>query len=234
MQACILVESDAGRVLLDCGATAMVGLARAGIDPGTIDAILLTHLHGDHFGGLPFFILESRLNPGSGSGYPSRTRPIRIAGPAGTEARVHQAIETFGYAEYITPAWAAEMLEFTVLEPVRETAVGPATVTAFPVLHTPEAVALRVSLGGRTIAYSGDTAWTDTLLTASADADLFICLAYLFDPPSTAMVSYRTLMEQRPRLTCKRLVLTHLGAEMQRRLAEVTEEVAEDGMVIDL
>lgn len=126
------------------------------------------------------------------------------------------------------------MLAFTTLEPMRETAVGPAMVTAFPVLHTPEAVALRVAIGGRTIAYSGDTAWTDTLPDVSADADLFICLAYLFDPPSSSMISYRTLIEHRHRLSCKRLILTHLGGEMQQRLAEVTEEVAEDGMTVVL
>ncbi|MGD9891093.1 MAG: MBL fold metallo-hydrolase, partial [Dehalococcoidia bacterium] len=61
MQSCIVVESDEGQIMLDCGAMALVGMARAGIEPETIDAVLLTHLHGDHFGGLPFLILQAAL-----------------------------------------------------------------------------------------------------------------------------------------------------------------------------
>ncbi|HEY5726861.1 MAG TPA: MBL fold metallo-hydrolase, partial [Methylomirabilota bacterium] len=50
MQTCMLLESDGRRWLLDCGATSLVALRRAGVDPATIDAILISHLHGDHFG----------------------------------------------------------------------------------------------------------------------------------------------------------------------------------------
>jgi ribonuclease BN (tRNA processing enzyme) len=232
LQTCILVESGDARILLDCGATALVGLARAGIDPATIDAVLLTHLHGDHFGGLPFLILESRLNPDGRAGAWKR-RPLRIAGPAETEARVGQVTKAFGYDNYVTPEWSTQMLEFIPLEARRATVIGPATVTAFPVPHTPEATALRVSIGGKTIAYSGDSGWSDTLLEASADADLFICVAYTFESP-TSLISYRTLQEQRHRLTCRRLILTHLGAEMQQRLSDTSEAIAEDGMTITL
>jgi ribonuclease BN (tRNA processing enzyme) len=230
LQACILIESDAGRVLLDCGATALAAMARYDIDPSSIDAILLTHLHGDHFGGLPFFILGEWLK--RVEGYASRSHTIRIGGPAETEERVTQVMGAFGYGSYYA-AREAGMVEFLTLEPGQATAVGPVTATAFPVPHTPEATALRVTCGDRMIAYSGDTAWTDTLLDVAADADLFICLAYTFERQSS-LINYRTLMQQRPRLTCKRLVLTHLSDDMQRHLSEVTEEVAEDGLVIEL
>jgi ribonuclease BN (tRNA processing enzyme) len=235
MQSCIVVDSDEGRVMLDCGATALVGMARAGIVLDSIDAILLTHLHGDHFGGLPFLILQAALQPRDKA---ARRGPIRIAGPPETEDRVRMALRAFGYEEYVVRDWAAGLVEFITLEPMRETAIGPTRVTAFPVVHTPEAVALRVSVGGRTIGYSGDTAWTDTLLQVAADADLFICLAHTFDSPNSSMVSHRTIMEHRDRLTCKRLILTHLDADMQQHVAdadaEAEAEVAEDGMVITL
>jgi metal-dependent hydrolase (beta-lactamase superfamily II) len=52
LQTCILIESDQGRYLIDCGMTALVAMARFGIDPGSIDMVLVTHLHGDHYGGL--------------------------------------------------------------------------------------------------------------------------------------------------------------------------------------
>lgn len=231
MQSCIVVESDAGRVMLDCGATALVGMARAGIAPDSIDAILLTHLHGDHFGGLPFLILQAALQPRADA---VRRGPIRIAGPPETEDRVRMALRAFGYEEYVAPRWDTGLVEFVTLEPMRETTIGPARVTAFPVVHTPEAVALRVSLGDTTIGYSGDTDWTDRLLDVAADADLFICLAYTFDSPNSSMVSYRAIMEHRDRLTCKRLILTHFDADMDRHIDEATEEIAQDEMMIIL
>jgi ribonuclease BN (tRNA processing enzyme) len=50
-----------------------------------LDIILLSHLHGDHFGGLPFLILDAQFS--------RRTRPLVIAGPPGVEARVRDAME---------------------------------------------------------------------------------------------------------------------------------------------
>ena len=85
LQTCMLVESDGHRWLLDCGATSLVALRRAGIDPATIDAILISHLHGDHFGGVPFVLLDGQFRRG--------VRPLVVAGPAGVEARVAAAME---------------------------------------------------------------------------------------------------------------------------------------------
>ena len=235
LQTCILIESDQGRYLIDCGMTALVAMARFDIDPGSIDAVLITHLHGDHYGGLPLMILEARVNVHEGSTYPPRTRPLRIVGPAASEERVRQLLDLFGWPTAFAAMKDAGLLDFVTLVPRCETVIGELRVTAFPVLHyTPEATALRVTLSGKTIAYSGDTGWTDTLLEAATDADLFICGTYTIDVPQRGLLNYRTLQEHRGQLVCKRLVLTHIGAQMQNRLAEVTEEVARDGLVITL
>jgi ribonuclease BN (tRNA processing enzyme) len=215
--------------------TALVAMARFGIDPGTIDAVLITHLHGDHYGGLPLMILEACVNVHEGSPYPPRTCPLRIAGPAETEEHVRQLLDLFNWRTPFAEMKDAGLLDFITLEAQRETFIGGLTVTAFPVVHyTPEATALRVTVSGKTIAYSGDTRWTDTLLELAADADLFICQAYTIDVPQRGLLNYRTLQEHRDQFTCKRLVLTHIGAQLQNRLAEVTEEVAGDGLVIAL
>jgi ribonuclease BN (tRNA processing enzyme) len=235
LQTCILIESDQRRYLVDCGMTALVAMARFGIDPGSIDAVLITHLHGDHYGGLPLMILEACVNAHEGSTYPPRTRALRIAGPAETEERTRRLLDLLSWRTPFAEMTDGGLPEFIALEPRRETVIDGLTVTAFPVLHyTPEATALRMTVGGKTVAYSGDTGWTDTLPEVAADADLFICGTYTIDIPQRGLLNYRTLQEYRDRLACKRLILTHIGAQAQGRLAEVTEEVASDGLVITL
>ena len=76
LQPCILVETPLRRFLVDCGATATIAMHRYGILPNDIDLILISHLHGDHFGGLPFFILDAQLHS-------KRRAPLTIAGPEG-------------------------------------------------------------------------------------------------------------------------------------------------------
>lgn len=88
-QSCILVETRGHRVLVDCGMTALTSLGRIGIDPAEIDAVVISHLHGDHFGGLPLLLLEATLR--------ARSRPLTIARPAATRRRVEQALELFGW-----------------------------------------------------------------------------------------------------------------------------------------
>ena len=73
-QACIHLRPAGGSpVLLDCGTTSLSALKRLGIDPGEIAAVFVSHLHGDHFGGLPFLILDGQFS--------RRTRPLTLVGP---------------------------------------------------------------------------------------------------------------------------------------------------------
>jgi ribonuclease BN (tRNA processing enzyme) len=230
-QSCILIEHGGERYLLDCGMTSLAAMAGVGIEPRTIDAVLVTHLHGDHVGGVPLLICDS-VNADRPE--PPRTRPLRIAGPAGTEATVREALELYRWPRAMPALAEAGLLEFTALAPGQETAIGPFRVIAYAARHTPEALAFRVACGGRAIGYSGDSAWTETLLDVAGDADLFILNVYSYAIPIDIILDYRQLVERRDQLRCKRLILTHIGAEMQARLADVTETVAEDGMVVEL
>src|SRR5437867_13120553 len=85
-QACIHVRSPDSSVPLDCGASSLIAMRRFDVEPNDIDAILVSHLHGDHFGGIPFFILDAQF-------LSKRERPLLIAGPPGIETRVRQAQE---------------------------------------------------------------------------------------------------------------------------------------------
>jgi ribonuclease BN (tRNA processing enzyme) len=82
---CFHVAGALVNFLIDCGASSLPALKRLGIDRDAIDLILITHFHGDHFAGLPFFLLDAQFT--------RRTRPLVIAGPAGIETKLPQVME---------------------------------------------------------------------------------------------------------------------------------------------
>jgi ribonuclease BN (tRNA processing enzyme) len=225
-QACIHVQAAEAAVLLDCGASSLVAMRRFDVDPGAIDAVVLSHLHGDHFGGLPFLVLDGQFR--------RRTRPLTIAGPPGVEARVRLAMEVlFPGSSTVERRFPVAFVE---LEAGRPRALGRVTVTAYPVVHPSGAppLALRLAAGGKVVAYSGDTEWTDTLLEVARDADLFVCEAYTYERRVKYHLDYRTLDAQRARLGCRRLVLTHMSGEMLDRLPVAGVEAAADGARFEL
>lgn len=226
-QACVLVRAEATAFLLDCGASSLIAMRRFEVDPNSIDAILISHLHGDHFGGLPFFVLDAQL-------ISRRERPLVIAGPPGIEERTRQAMEVlFPGSSRTQQRFAIEYVELAAETPA---AIGALEVTAHEVVHASgaPAYALRVGCDGKTIAYSGDTEWTDALAAAARDADLFICEAYTFDKQVKFHLSYTTLQEHRDELRCRRIVLTHMSTNTLSRLAELDAECAKDGLEIAL
>jgi ribonuclease BN (tRNA processing enzyme) len=221
---CFLIEGGEAPMLIDCGATSLLALKREGVDPGGIGWVALSHLHGDHFGGLPWLILDGMVS--------GRSRPLVVGGPVGTEKRLQQAFE----ALYPGAGSAARPFETSFVEWAGGQAAdfGPAVVTPFEVIHPGGAppYALRVQYGGRVISYSGDTEWTDNLIGAAQDADLFVCECNDFDRQVPGHLTYRTLSEKRAALGCRRLVLTHLGADMVARVGELGLEAARDGAAV--
>jgi ribonuclease BN (tRNA processing enzyme) len=227
LQTCMLLRGGAEPLLIDCGASSLIAMKRAGVDPSQIGTVLLTHLHGDHFGGIPFFILDAQF-------ISRRDKPLVIAGPPGTEERVKQAMEVlFPGSSETRQRFEVHFLE---LEAGSTADVAGATVTPFEVVHASGAppYAYRVEADGKSMAYSGDTEWTEALVEAAAGTDLFICESYYFDKEMKFHLSYQTLQENRARLACKRLVLTHVGPESLERRGAIREEIAEDGLVIRL
>jgi len=201
-------------------------MKRAGLDPAGVGWVCLTHLHGDHFGGLPFMILDGQ--------FARRSRSLVVAGPRGVGPRVEAAMEVlFPGSTRVARGFATSFVE---LEAGRPIALGPATVRAFVVEHASGAPAhaLRVEYEGRVIAYSGDTEWTDSLVEAATGADVFVCEAYFFDKKIRYHLDYQTLAGQRARLRCRRLILTHMSQDMLDHAAEVDVECAADGLVVEL
>ncbi len=226
LQTSILIECDGFRALVDCGTTTLVGLKRAAIDPAVVDVILVSHLHGDHFGGIPFFILDAQFS--------RRLRPLVIAGPPGLADRLRQAMEVF----FPGSSGVERKFETRVVElaPDTSTSFGALAVIPYPVRHESgaPAYALRLSIGERVVTYSGDTEWTEALTKAAADSDLFICEAYFYEKQVPYHLDYRTLMQHRGEIRTKRLIVTHMSADMLERLTELEVEAASDGRVLEL
>ncbi len=224
---CFLVTASATRFLIDCGASSLIALKRFEVDPNSIDIILVSHLHGDHFGGLPFFLLDAHL-------VSRRTRPLTLLGPPGFRDRLHQAQEVF----FPGSTGIAAKFPLTLVEMPEQVAqtVGPVRVTPYLVRHYSGAppYALRIECDGRVVTYSGDTEWVENLVPAARGADLFIVEAYFYDKKIKYHLDYATLRGRLAEIGAKRVVLTHMSAEMLGRRSEVNLDCAEDGLVLDL
>ncbi len=222
-----LVRSDEGSVLVDCGPSALAGLRRQAIEPSDVDAIALTHLHGDHFAGVPFFLMDAHFAT-------KRTRPLVIAGPVGVEDAIGRVSDVlFPGTGKLPFRFPLEYLEWAERSPA---AVGPAEVTAFTVKHSAAipCYGLRVALSDRVVAFSGDTEWTDALVALSDDADVFLCECFGDQSAPPHHLDYRTLQRHRHALTCRRLLLTHMGEDMLRRAPSLDVETVDDGMVLTM
>jgi ribonuclease BN (tRNA processing enzyme) len=226
-QAAYLVQAPEGAFLLDCGASTLMAMKRFGIDAGVIDSIFISHLHGDHFVGIPFLLLEFHYEQ-------RRKRPLRIAGPPGTEERIRMLLRaTFKEFSGEPLSFA---LEFSEMNPDSPISCGALRIEPFRVPHQETEVSLGfvVQVAGRRIVYSGDTGWTEELITRSHDADLFICECCYFETRLPFHLDYPRLAENRQRFTAKRMILTHLGREVLARRSGIEIELASDGLSVDL
>src|SRR5712675_669422 len=122
---CFHVSGANVNFLIDCGASALPALRRLGVAREAIDLILITHFHGDHFGGLPFFLLDAQFT--------RRTRPLVIAGPMGIEMRLAQIMEAL--FEHSSKTRQRFELSVVALNPGESRTFGAIKVTPYPVVH---------------------------------------------------------------------------------------------------
>jgi ribonuclease BN (tRNA processing enzyme) len=226
-QACIHLRGPGfGPVLLDCGATSLTALKGLGLDPGEVTAVVVSHLHGDHFGGLPFLILDGQFS--------RRGTPLAIAGPPGTGRRLAEAMECLFPGSWATSRrFSVEVIE---LEPGTSRTLCGITVRAWAGDHPSGAPALllRLEAAGKTIAYTGDTAWTDAIIDAAADADLLIAEAYYRDKDVPYHLRLADLEARRGQVAARRIIITHMSADMLAHQHEAPFEAASDGLAVTL
>ena len=224
---CFHVTGERVNFLIDCGASSLPALKRFDVARDGIDLILITHFHGDHFGGLPFFLLDAQFT--------RRTRPLVIAGPQGIETRLTQLMEAM--FEHSSKTKQRFDLSVVALNPEESRSFGAVKVTPYPVVHGESGgpfLAYRIEAEGRIIAYSADTEWTETLIPAAREADLFIAEAYYYDKIVKNHLSLKTLEAHLSEINARRLILTHMSDDMLGRLDALSYNAASDGLVVEL
>lgn len=229
---CYLLEHEGARLVLDLGNGAFGALQRY-CDPYEVDAVVLSHLHADHCLDMCSYYVARRYRP---TGPAPR---IPVLGPAGTAARLSRAYdldpepgmtEEFDFGE-VHDGWSGQL--------------GPFTVTTAQVRHPVDAYAIRVSAGGSTLVYSGDTGPCDELESLAAGADLALFEASFVESaenPGDLHMTGRDAARIAARAGVPRVMLTHLvpwndPAEVAADAAEihgVEVILASPGLTVDI
>jgi len=217
---CYLVEApdpaDADRtwrILLDLGSGAFGALQRY-VDPDAVDAVFFSHLHPDHCLDLCGYYVLRKYHP-----HGALPR-IPVWGPVGVAVRMARA--------YDLPADPGMATEFEFHEYAGPVELGPFRVEPVRVAHPVPAFGLRVSAGGRTLAYTGDTGPCDALDALATGADLLLAEASFRtgeDNPDDLHLTGREAGEAAARTGVPRLVLTHVPPWYA--VADALDEAAE-------
>jgi ribonuclease BN (tRNA processing enzyme) len=202
------------RVLLDLGSGAF-GVLQRYVDPLTLDAVLLSHLHPDHYFDISGLYVMWKYHPGG-----ARPR-IPVWGPVGTAA---QAARAYG----LSPTTGMrEEFDFCTYDG-RPVEIGPFTIRTTRMAHPVTSFGFRVELDGKVLAYTGDTGPCRSLLDLAQGADLLLCEAAFVespDNPPDLHLTGRQAGEAAAKAGVGALVLTHIPPwhDRQRALEEARE-----------
>jgi ribonuclease BN (tRNA processing enzyme) len=228
---CYLVESGGFRLLLDLGNGALGALQRHAA-LSDIDAVVLSHLHGDHCLDMCAYAVARTYGPAG------PLPPIPVYGPAGTADRLARAQGTN------LGSGMQQAFTFDTLQPGTRQ-IGPFEVTADHVNHPVETFGFRLAADGQVLAYSADTGESASLVRLAHAADLLLCEASFTDgqpnPPGVHLTG-RQAGEHAARAGAGALLLTHLVPWNDQRtvLAEASAafggpaRLASSGTTVDI
>lgn len=227
---CYLIEDPGGVYVVDFGPTALAQCKRLGLEPDRVDMVLMTHMHGDHIGGVPVLLIDLQYRAW-------RTRPLALVGPPGGAPRL-DALRTGSYPEIHRRG-----LSFTTpwhdLSVPGELEIEGRRISAIRAFHEDRSIStsLCVEAYGRRLVFSGDTGMQPALLELARGADLFICECSSVTPQTDRHICLEELERLREEIDAKVWILSHLNGEMRAardRVAALGARLGEDGMVIAL
>lgn len=226
LQSCYHLQMGTEQILLDCGSSVLSGLERCGLDHDRLSAVVVSHLHGDHFGGIPYLLLAAKY-------VSQRQQPLILNGPPALQERLEIVLEA------LYPGVLADGLGFPVvyqtLSAGESHQIGGFRISGYALQHgRGAAFGLRIAAAGKVISYTGDTEWCEGLIPLAADSDLLIAECVAYERALPGHLDYQTLLRRRSDLSCRRLVLTHMGPEMLSHLPELAWEPLSDGSEIVL
>lgn len=224
-QSAYLLKSGDHNVLVDCGSSTLRQLKKLKISTNTIDAIAISHFHGDHIGGLPFILLDmARVK---------RSMALHIFSPPGGKRIIYWGLRLlYPGNENIIERFPVKWHEY---EPEERLSIEGIEVEAFQVKHSPQVKphGIRIKINNKIFAYSGDSGWTDNLIKVADQADLFLCDCTFLDTEDEGHLNYVMLIKKKELLSCKQLIITHFDAEMLDASFHSAIRMANDGEVIE-
>lgn len=154
-----------GKYLFETPPSALMALNRLAIDPNELEAIVISHHHGDHFLGLPFLLLHWK--------WKNRTRPIKIIGPKNTRELGLQITESVfpGHREASFP------IEWIETKPGQSLCASGLDIEVFEMKHDKDlsqCLGFALKLNGSAFAYTGDTAMCDGVLDLARSSPVVI------------------------------------------------------------
>ena len=202
-------------------------------DPFDLDALVLTHLHPDHCADVSALTVLRRYHPAPP--YPARPRLLPLHAPEDASTRLANA-----YAPNEAERAVTDLSDVYDFQPLRSGAVkiGPFDVTALEVDHPTTAFGLRISYGGRILAYTGDTGPCTALGELADGVDVLLAEASWTDAPTRPAgvhLSGKQAGELAREAGVGRLLLTHIAPWTDRGaiLAEAGAEFPGAELVVD-
>jgi ribonuclease BN (tRNA processing enzyme) len=208
----------------------LIGLNRCGLDPNAIKTIFISHLHGDHFAGLVWWLIHAQH-------VGKRSAPLTVIGPPGLAARFVSAAEAlFPGSSAVPRRYDLKFAELHAETPLEAAGVS---VTAFAANHPSGApsYALRFELDGKVIAFTGDSEWVESLVPAGRNADLYIMECYNFEGAPRFHMSWTRIAAELDGIGAKRVMLTHMSDDMLARGGEIADArvlLARDGLSVEI
>lgn len=229
MHTCMEIRHNQSHFLVDCGAGSFSALMREQETLPGLDGMLLTHFHGDHMGGisyiLMYYLFVRRLE-----------KPFEIWTPKGGKGVIKNLSESL-YPGLGLNLVSQENLSFHEFEDLPNFEAFGVQIKPEKVIHAPNSRphGFRIDLGAHTLAFSGDTEWTDNLIELSAESDLFVCECNNDKTQKPGHIHHDLLVEKATFLSSKKVILNHLGPDMLLKDSKDSPfEFSYDGLKIDL